>query len=80
MSHTWVEVSRGALQHNIKAIRGLIGDERKLMAVVKANAYGHGLNEVASVIEENVDYFAVATINYEIVTRINPLLERKIIS
>ena len=30
--------------------------------VVKANAYGHGLNEVAGVIEEKVDYFAVATI------------------
>ena len=30
--------------------------------VVKANAYGHGLNEVASVIEDKVDYFAVATL------------------
>ena len=62
MSHTWLEISKSALEHNISAIRGLIGQERKLIAVVKANAYGHGLNEVAGAIEDKVDYFAVAQI------------------
>ncbi|MEK7125843.1 MAG: alanine racemase [Patescibacteria group bacterium] len=62
MSHTWLEISKSALQHNIQSICGLIGEERKLFVVVKANAYGHGLNEVASVIEDKVDYFAVATL------------------
>lgn len=62
MSHTWLEISRGALKHNIASIRGLIGEERKLIAVIKANAYGHGLAQVAEVIEEAVDYFAVATV------------------
>ncbi len=62
MPHTWVEISQSALRHNISAIRSLIGDERKLIAVVKANAYGHGLAAVAGAIEDQVDYFAVATI------------------
>lgn len=69
MSHTWLEISRGALKHNVASIRGLIGEERKLIAVVKANAYGHGLVEVAGVIEEAVDYFAVATMDEALTLR-----------
>jgi alanine racemase len=41
---TWVEVSRGALRHNAAALRRLVAPA-KLMAVVKADAYGHGLKE-----------------------------------
>ena len=63
MSHTWVEISASALKHNVASIRDLIGEERKLIAVVKANAYGHGLAQVAEVIEEAVDYFSVATVD-----------------
>lgn len=60
MSHTWLEISQSALKHNLTWFRSLIGPERKLMAVIKANAYGHGLIEVAQTIEDEVDYFAVA--------------------
>ena len=45
--HSWIEISRAALTHNIQTFRGLLGPERRLMVVVKANAYGHGLLEVA---------------------------------
>lgn len=45
ISRTWVEVSRHALEHNVAAIRNIIRPETKLMAVVKSNAYGHGLVE-----------------------------------
>lgn len=50
MNHenSWVEVDRSALIHNLKAFRRLIGPDVKLMPVVKANAYGHGLPEVSS--------------------------------
>ncbi|MGH2726800.1 MAG: alanine racemase [Actinomycetota bacterium] len=44
---TWVEVSRGALQHNFEAVRKLAGTA--VCAVVKANAYGCGLVECATV-------------------------------
>lgn len=50
MSHanSWVEIDRSALIHNLRAFRRLIGPDVKLMPVVKANAYGHGLPEVSS--------------------------------
>ena len=38
-----IEVDRGALVHNIGVFRGLVAPPIRLMAVVKANAYGHGL-------------------------------------
>ncbi|MBP1659727.1 MAG: hypothetical protein H6P95_919, partial [Candidatus Aminicenantes bacterium] len=42
-----VEISRSALVHNIREFRRRIGPRRKFLAVVKANAYGHGILEVA---------------------------------
>lgn len=44
---SWCEVDAGALRHNLSALRSLLGPESKLLFVVKANAYGHGLREVA---------------------------------
>ena len=38
-----IEVDTGALTHNIKELRRLVAPPTRLMAVVKANAYGHGL-------------------------------------
>lgn len=46
--NSWVEIDRSALIHNLKTFRRLIGPDVKLMPVVKANAYGHGLPEVSS--------------------------------
>jgi alanine racemase len=46
---TWVEISRPALVHNIRLFQGLLGKGTGLLAVVKANAYGHGLEDVARV-------------------------------
>lgn len=56
---TWIEVSREALNYNLSQFRKLVGDDVKIMGVVKANAYGHGLTEMAGVISEKVDWFGV---------------------
>lgn len=45
--HTWIEVNPYALIRNVRAIREAVGEGTALYAVVKANAYGHGL-EIAS--------------------------------
>lgn len=50
---TWAEVSRGRLIHNHDILRRLAGPGTELLAVVKANAYGHGLLECARVVESN---------------------------
>lgn len=41
---TWLEISRTALAHNVRALRRVIGEKVRLMAVVKSNAYGHGVD------------------------------------
>ncbi len=44
---SWAEVDLGAVRHNVAAVKALIGPSRWLWAVVKTNAYGHGLVETA---------------------------------
>ena len=58
MNHplTWAEVDLGAYAHNIKALRGITRPEAHLMAVVKANGYGHGAAEVARQALQNGAY------------------------
>jgi alanine racemase len=56
---TWLEINAKALLHNIKQIKKQLSRKTKFMAVVKANAYGHGLIEVVEQIKNNVDYLAV---------------------
>ena len=50
-----------ALRHNVSVARAL-APQSKLMAVVKANAYGHGAVTIAHALHSNVDAFAVASI------------------
>jgi alanine racemase len=56
---TWIEVDLGKLRKNLTLIRGLVG-RSKLCLMVKANAYGHGLVEVAKGVEPLVDSFGVS--------------------
>jgi alanine racemase len=62
-TNCWVEVSREALKWNIAQFRILIGDDRKLMAVVKANAYGHGMCQTAQVVlDAGADWLGVFSV------------------
>ncbi len=45
-SLVWVELEAGAPDHNLRELRKCAGSEVKLCAVVKSNAYGHGLGEM----------------------------------
>lgn len=58
----WVDVDLSALEHNLAAVRGrLSGSEARCMAVVKADAYGHGAVGVSRVMEAaGVDWLGVA--------------------
>jgi alanine racemase len=55
----WLEVEAAALRHNLTLFRGLLGAPTELLAVVKANAYGHGLAEVAPLAMEEADWLGV---------------------
>lgn len=57
----WVEVSLNALENNAVNIKKLLSDKTKMMAVVKADAYGHGAVETAKLFLENgADFLGVA--------------------
>jgi alanine racemase len=59
----WVEVDHAALAGNLAALRRVAG-ERSVIAVVKANAYGHGAVEVSrTLLREGAERLAVATLD-----------------
>ncbi len=60
----WIEISEKALVHNLRLIRNLLKHGTKLLFTVKANAYGHGLKEIASICEKHnlVDAYGVHSI------------------
>ena len=57
---TWVEINLDALECNFDAVREELPENMKILAVVKANAYGHGAIGVAKFLEDKADYLAVA--------------------
>lgn len=61
---TWVEVSRAAMEQNIAALRTFLKPESTFCAVIKANAYGCGTREAATIAAEcGIDTFAVDSID-----------------
>ncbi|MBI1982710.1 MAG: alanine racemase, partial [Acidobacteria bacterium] len=59
---TWVEISLSRLRRNTERVRALAAS-RRVMAVIKADAYGHGAVPVAKCLAESgVDWFGVATV------------------
>lgn len=66
MPDAWVSVSRSALKHNFQAVRTLLAQDTtsppQIIAVVKANAFGHGAGETARIFQDaGADFFAVTT-------------------
>ena len=59
---TWAEIDLDAMRHNLGVIKNFLGENVKMMAVVKANAYGHGISAVSqALVEGGIDYLGVAT-------------------
>lgn len=65
----YASINLGAITHNLNQLKSCMGDGVMAMAVVKANAYGHGSVEVSNHIENEVDYFAVADLGEAIELR-----------
>ena len=58
----WAEIDLTALRHNVAAARAQLAEGVKVMAVVKANAYGHGLGAIAKALAGQADMFGVANV------------------
>lgn len=75
----WAEIDIDALVHNYKRIRQTAGSA-KILAAVKAEAYGHGGREVARILEHlGVEYFGVAGVEEGIDLRTNGQIRRPIL-
>jgi alanine racemase len=72
----WVEIDRSALRYNAKVVRERIG-AAQMLAVVKANGYGHGMVGIAQALAEDAQLFGVA--NLEEATELRAALLHPII-
>lgn len=69
-SRAWAEVDLSLVKHNINEIRKLIPSTTKIMAIVKANSYGHGDVMMSKELENcGVDFFGVSSIDEAIKLR-----------
>ena len=67
----WAEISLSAIGHNIEEVRKRLAPGVRLLAVIKADAYGHGAVRVGKYLEDRVNYFAVATLEEAVELREN---------
>ena len=59
----WVEIDLAALVHNVRHLKSFLSPKTALMAVVKADAYGHGAIAVAqTVLQSGASLLGVATV------------------
>ena len=66
---SYAAVNLSAITHNLNQLKSCISEGVMTMAVVKADAYGHGSVTVSKHIENDVDYLAVASLDEGIVLR-----------
>ena len=64
------DIDLSAIRKNIETMRSRIPAEKKLLAVIKANAYGHGSIEVANALDDLADYYGVACIDEAVELRL----------
>jgi alanine racemase len=63
MKKVWVEISKSALKHNLKVVRNNLVNGVRIFAVVKSNAYGHGIHAFSSLADRSgVDGFCVDSV------------------
>lgn len=66
---TWIEISKSALLYNFDVFQMIVGKKTVVVPVVKANAYGHGLMEVVSILKNKANMFAVDNIEEAMIIR-----------
>ena len=78
---SWAEIDLEALRLNARACRKAAAGQCEIMAVVKADGYGHGANEVSKAIENDVDWFGVANAReaIELISVLRPEKARRIL-
>lgn len=58
----WAEIDLSALRHNLSVVQAQIGPQSGIMAIVKADAYGHGMGGILTTLAGQVALFGVANL------------------
>lgn len=70
LDEKWIEIDVDAIKQNLESINALVDERVRLIAVVKADAYGHGAANIARILYQNgVDFFAVTFLHEAMVLR-----------
>jgi len=59
----YAKIDLDAIGKNVAGVRAKVPEDTGIMAVIKANAYGHGAVEIARYLEDKADWFGVATLD-----------------
>ncbi|MBI5150263.1 MAG: alanine racemase, partial [Candidatus Omnitrophica bacterium] len=66
---TWAQIDLNAIRHNSRVLRRLAG-KAKILTVIKADAYGHGMLPIAKLlVREKVDFFGLSNLTEGIALR-----------
>jgi alanine racemase len=60
---SWTEIDLQAIEHNVRVLRSRVAKGVKIVAVLKANAYGHGLTAIAAGLASQVDAIGIANVS-----------------
>lgn len=74
--NSWVEISRSAILHNLAQYQRMIGKSVAVMPIVKSNAYGHGLIEIAKLVSPKVKWLGVVNLSEALQLRQNKIKNR----
>ncbi len=65
----YIDIDLNAICHNLNEARAYLTPNTKIMAVIKADGYGHGAIPIAKTLQEKVDYFGVAQLEEAVLLR-----------
>ena len=60
---SWVEIDKQAILNNLNGIKKLVGPEVFVVPVIKSNAYGHGMVDLARLIQKKCEFLAVVNLD-----------------
>jgi alanine racemase len=68
---TWIEINKDALVHNVENLLKYVSSKTKVCAIIKSNAYGHGLIEVGKILSKisKIKFLGVTSIEEAVVLR-----------
>lgn len=79
-TRAWLEIDLSKIAHNVEEVRKLIPSQSKIMAIVKANGYGHGDVVCAKeLVKCGIDFFGVSSIDEAVTLRENGIEEEILI-